>query len=232
MKRLSLLLLTCFCLVLLSGCGNIAVDTEIYPQDGKEIATIDGEPYYYNEDYLFKVLGSVPIESTGLHEEIAIMSELLYLEALEQNISVSESEIDAAIDARKEQVSLLEKTIQACEENLKLEDLPETEIKSIENMIITSQDIIAMQENALRNCLQHEGLTEEDFWKSESIRPYVEKGTCIAQYIYMNSDQFPAADVNDMQTTTEYYYHEYKDSYLYGFDDLIKKYHVVLIPSE
>lgn len=41
------------------------------------------------------------------------MSELLYLEALEQNTSVSESEIDASIVARREQVDLLEKAMQA-----------------------------------------------------------------------------------------------------------------------
>ncbi len=229
MKRL-ILLLTCICMVIFVGCENKEADTEIYPQDGKEIATIDGKPYYYNQDYLFKVLGSVPYESTGLHEKVAIMSELLYLEALEQNISVSESEIDASIEARREQVDLLEKAMQASEENLKLEGLPEEEIRSIENTIKTSQDEIEMLENALSNCLQHEGLTAEEFW--EGIRPYAEKGMYIAKYIYENSEQFPSPDVNDRQTTEEYYDHFYKESYLYRFDELVKKYNVVLTQTE
>ena len=217
-------------MVIFVGCENKEADTEIYPQDGKEIATIDGKPYYYNQDYLFKVFGAVPYESTGLHEEVAIMSELLYLEALEQNTSVSESEIDASIEARREQVDLLEKAIQALDENLELEGLPEEEIRSTENTIKIGQDDIEMLENALSSCLQHEGLTEEELW--EGIRPYAEKGMYVAKYIYENSEQFPLSAANNRQTTEEYYYHYYKESYLYRFDELVKKYNVVLTQSE
>lgn len=148
----------------LIALGREEQPENILPAEGFPLCEIQGEPYYYNPEYLFRITASVfPEEPTEEEMTCAVYYELAYLEMLSNDAYVSVDRVENEIKERRG----LEKTAE------KVLDDPNADA----SQRAYYEKYMAM----LTACAEKEGTSTTVFW--DDISPYVEKGILIEMYI-------------------------------------------------
>lgn len=175
MKRKNFVLL--FLAVILAVGSLIALSRDertenVLPEDGILLCEIEGKPYYYNAEYLFKVTGQVfPEEPSVYHKNAAVFCELAYMESVASDAYVTSDRMEQEIKSRKNNAKAAEEILADPERDDEGSKL--------------SEEYLAM----LNTCAEKEGTTPNVFW--DDVAPYVEKGILIEMYL---GEPFPAFD--------------------------------------
>lgn len=202
-RKISFILLILICFAF-CGCGekeNTAT-TELLPQDGILVCTIDNTPYYYNNEYLFKIINydypENPDESMIKH---AILTELCYKEALETGKTVTDDFLEKELQER-------EASLQVAEESLADPSLEQEFVDRYTHYI------------SLFNTLcEKENCTGEEFW--ENNINYVKKG-CLSELYCMDM-------YNEFLEKSGKDYNAYNAYFLSDPDNLLEKYNVEIL---
>lgn len=155
------LLLTVGALIAL---GREEKPDNILPVEGLLLCEIEGEPYYYDQEYLFKITASVfPEDSSDAEKQRAVYYELAYREMANSDAYVSADRVENEIKERRGIEKAAEKVLDDAE--------------SEESQRIYYESYMAM----LTACAEKEGTSTTVFW--DDISSYVEKGILIEMYI-------------------------------------------------
>ncbi|MBQ1252241.1 MAG: hypothetical protein IIY02_04925 [Firmicutes bacterium] len=208
MKRKNFVLLICAVIVAVAALVALSKEepTEnVLPEEGLLLCEIEGVPYYYDAEYLFKVTGSVfPAEPSVSDKKLAVFYELAYLESVASDAYVTSDRMESEIKKRK------------------------ADAKTAEDYLADPDGDGAMTEyfeeylSTLNTCAEKEGTTPNVFW--DDIAPYVEKGILISIYTDPLFDDFMANGSGDMEAYPAYL--------LEYFDPLVEKYDVTFIDDE
>ena len=155
------LLLTVAALVAL---GREETPENILPSDGILLCEIEGEPYYYDTEYLFKITASVfPEDPNADAKTRAVYYELAYREMIAEDAYVSVDRVEGEIKERR--------GIAKAAENV----LADSETEASQRAYY--EEYMEM----LTACAEKEGTSTTVYW--DDIAPYVEKGILIEMYI-------------------------------------------------
>lgn len=136
----------------------------ILPAEGLLLCEIEGEPYYYNEEYLFKITASVfPAEPTVEEKQLALYYELAYREMVGGGTFVSVDRVENEIKERRGIEKAAEKVLGDADAEA--------------SQILYYEEYMAM----LTACAEKEGTSTTVFW--DDITPYVEKGLIVEMYL-------------------------------------------------
>lgn len=148
----------------LIALGKEEQPENILPADGLLLCEIEGEPYYYNEEYLFQITASVfPAEPTAEEKQLAVYYELAYREMIDGGTFVSVDRVENEIKERRG----LEKTAE------KVLDDPNAD----EYQRAYYEEYMSM----LTACAEKESTSTTVYW--DDVTSCVEKGLLIEMYL-------------------------------------------------
>ena len=207
MRRKILILL--FLMVILAVGALIALNgndlTEnVLSEDGILLCEIEGIPYYYNTEYLFKVIGSVfPEEPSVTYKKLAVFCELAYLESVASDAHVTSDRLEKEIEIRETNKIVAEDLLSSSE--------------SDEEGYKIGEEYLAM----LDSCCKSDGVTADVFW--DDAATYVEKGILISMYTAPLLDEFIIAEDWSMDSD------RYEAYLLENYESLRNKYNIEMV---
>lgn len=155
----------------LIALSNDEKPENVLPSEGLLLCEIEGQSYYYNTEYLFKITSKVfPEEPTALEKKHAVLYEMAYREMVNDGAYISVDRVENEIKERRG----LEKAAE--------DSLADPECEGADRIFY--ENYLAM----LNACAEKSGTITRVFWDDHT--PYVEKGLLITTYCGEELDIF------------------------------------------
>ncbi len=171
LKKTLIIIIAGLLMFSMSGCGGeeISLD-DLKPTEGILLATIDGEPYYYDPIYIFKVTGGAfPQVPDTEEKKRALVLELAYMESVGRGDTISDDSVAKEFEMRKMTVAGWEDSITSWEESLeeRIERgvVTEETIAQEEKELLELRDYVQRYDKIWSQCTEEAGITEEEYWE-------------------------------------------------------------------
>lgn len=211
---------------------NVSVD-DCEPTEGILLAYVDGQPYYYDSLYLYKLTdGAFPEEPSIIDKKKALFYELAYLESISDGNTVSEKMLKDEIEIRKYNVQnwsdTLAKAEASLEENMNSDTYSAESISNEKEEVAELKEYVQQYCELWTECTEGEGITDTEYWQTNL--PYLKKGILVASYYSTQMDDYLQKIENQEEMSNV---DCFSDSfYLQNFDELVEKYQVEIIDSD
>jgi hypothetical protein len=202
-------------------------------QEGILLAYIDGEPYYYDPVYIFKLIDGAFLEEPDVEDKKkALFSELAYLQSVSDGNTVSQDEIEIEIERRKYNVANWDDVLVDEEESLK--ETTNGNVYDGESLSETKEEFAFIKQYVTRyyelwsECTEGEGIDEDAYWQIN--RPYFKKGLLILTYYSQRFTEYvDMAQNGECSFDMDYFSGEYV---MKEFADLVEKYQVEIVDAD
>ncbi len=207
--------------------------TSCEPQEGLLLAYIDGEPYYYDPVYLYKLTdGAFPAKPAVVDKKKALFFELAYLESKDKATTVSQTRLKKDIELRQYSVANWDDALREDEKSLKEnrnQDIYSAEeIAEQEKNLAETKSYVSRYYELWSLCTEGAGITGEEYWQVN--KAYFKKGLLVAAYCSERySRYFQKAENGEIKFDLDYYYNEYL---MKDFDNLVEKYRVEIVDQD
>ena len=236
-KRLAFIVTFSFVLVaVVAGALYMIFAKTIYipvkdcnPEKGILLAYIDGEPYYYDRVYLFKVLNAALPENPNAEEKkTALFSELAYLESVDDGNTVSYERLQKEIEIRKANASgwddALEELKNAVTSMKNNGTYSAEDISEQEETLAEMEDYVQRYRGLWSQCTKGAGITEAQYWQKNLA--YFKKGVYITKYTAKRGQDYIAMqEEENFESGGQQYV-------MADFNKLVKKYHVEIVDKD
>ena len=220
-------------LLYLADTETIYISTkDCHPKDGVVLANIDGEPYYYDPVYLFKVMGgAMPEKPNAEEKKTALYLELAYLEAISEGETVSYAQLQREIKIRKAAISDWDDTLTQLQDDITASKAdgsssPQS-IAEEERQLAEMKSYVQRFRTLWQECTKGNGMTASQYWKENTA--YLKKGILINHYTAKRTQEYIAELAKAGKDYSEDGVHQYL---LANFDQLAEKYHVEIVDEE
>ncbi len=215
---------------------NISV-TNCKPGKGLLLADIDGEPYYYDPIYLFKLTdGAFSKQPDEKEKKMALFYELAYMESVSRENTVTKERLEQEIEFRKQNVEGWDNSQQELEDNLQSmqssNDYSEDSILQQEKYVEEMSVYVQRYYELLSACTKGAGISEEAYW--QEVVPYIKKGCYVALYCDERYEEYKKkAQAGELEEEEMDQGEDAPLAYMMGdFSNLIQKYNVEIIDGD
>ncbi len=210
--------------------------TDCKPAEGPLLAYIDGEPYYYDPVYIYKLIeDALPGEPNVANKKKALFYELAYLESLDKGNTVSRTRLKKEIEIRQYNVANWNNALKEAEASVK--ENRNNEAYSAESIVEQGKELAELEEYVPRYyelwslCTKDAGITEAEYWQVN--KAYFKKGILVGVYCSAQLNAYLQKIENQEVVNDTDSIDCFSDEFLLqNFVELVEKYQVEIVDQD